>query len=368
MNGGAEEFREILKERARGPGNLGPLDPALCERAMRMILAGQATPAQTSGFLLVGRAVGDSPPEMAAYTRAARTLVRPVTIDNPSRVPLVSVAGSFDGKLRTFNTGALAALVAAAAGGRVLMFGGEGVPPKEGRTVFDALRNLGVQPPRSAGEVGEMMARSRLAATTAVHYLPELHALLKLRREMVRRTALNVVEKLVPPVPGSPLMLGVTHRSFLNLIPESLSTLEGGRALVYQAIEGSDEAPLDQNSTLVRVEGGVIREFRVAPAQVGLRPATKSDVPWNGPEDEAHRLEATLGGERGPVRDLILYNAGLRLLVAGAESEIRSAVDRARSALDSGAAGSLLEKLRTPGEAPVDDSRIRDGGLLVNGE
>src|SRR5918998_4941137 len=133
-----EEFREILKLRARGPAHLGFLDPGLCESAMELMLSGDATPVQIGGFLLVGGAVGDSPAELAAYARAALSFVR--TIEAPPGSPVVTVTGGFDGKIRTFNVGAAAALVAAAAGARVLMLGCEGIPPKEGRTVFDALR------------------------------------------------------------------------------------------------------------------------------------------------------------------------------------------------------------------------------------
>ena len=71
---GAENgFQEILRERARGPKNLGPLDTEMCERAMDMILTGEATPAQIGGFLLVGRAAGDDAQELAGYTRALRS-------------------------------------------------------------------------------------------------------------------------------------------------------------------------------------------------------------------------------------------------------------------------------------------------------
>ena len=64
-----EEFRRILYARARGPKHLGFLEPELCERAMELMLTGGATPAQIGGFRLVGRAVGDSAPELAAYAR-----------------------------------------------------------------------------------------------------------------------------------------------------------------------------------------------------------------------------------------------------------------------------------------------------------
>ena len=66
----------------------------------------------------------------------------------PTGPPTVTVTGGFDGKLRTSNVGAASALVAAAAGGRVVLPGSENVPPKFGRTNFDALRGLGIEAPQ----------------------------------------------------------------------------------------------------------------------------------------------------------------------------------------------------------------------------
>ncbi|MCA1719345.1 MAG: hypothetical protein LC781_21830 [Actinobacteria bacterium] len=341
-----EEFREILKLRARGPEHLGFLEPELCERAMELILAGVATPAQIGGFLLVGRAVGDSPAEMAAYARPMLSLARP--IEAPEGPPVVTVTGGFDGKIRTFNVGAAASLVAAAAGGRVLMLGCEGTPPKEGRTAFDALRDLGVPSPHNLLEAEISLAEHGFAATSAEHYLPELHALLDLRWEMVRRTVLNVVEKIVSPVPGSRMMVGITHRSFLESVPAALMDLGVEHALVYGAIEGSDEASLDGSSSLVRVRSGETEEFRVSPDSVGLSRATRADITWKSAEDETSRSLAALEGEAGPVGDLILYNAALRLWAADEGTSLAGWVERAREALNSGADLRLLDRLRQP--------------------
>ncbi len=340
------EFREILKTRARGPEHLDHLEPEMCERAMQLILSGEATPAQIGGFLLVGRAAGDSAEELAAYARAARSFVRP--IEPPEGPPTVSVAGGFDGKLRTFNAGAAASLVAAAAGGRVLMVGCEGTPPKEGRTVFEALRGLGVPTPRALAESEVSLAERGFAAASLEHYLPELHGLLGMRREMARRTAVNVVEKIVSPVAGSRVMVGVSHRSFLESISRALSSLGVEDALVYQAIEGSDEAALDGKSSLVRVREGGIEEFQVEPESVGLPRASRSRIPWQSPEDEARRLLAALEDEEGPLWALILYNAALRLWMCGEAASVAEGVEMAAEALRSGAALELLEGLRKP--------------------
>ena len=339
-----EAFREILKARARGPRHLGPLDPELCERAMELILSGEATPAQAAGFLLVGRAVGDESVELATYARAARSFVR--EIEPPAGGPIVTVTGGFDGKVGTFNVGAAASLVAAAAGGRVLMLGCEGTPPKEGRTVFDALRSLDIPSPHALGEAERSLAEHGIAATSTDHYLPELHALVGLRWEMARRTVLNVVEKVVSPVAGSRFVVGVTHRPFLKSVAAALVDLGVEHALVYTAIEGSDEAPLDGSSTLVRVRNARTEVFSVSPESVGLPRATRAQIPWRDAEDEARQTFGALEGEEGPAGALILYNAALRLWVGGEAVSLREGVDLSREALRSGAALNHAQRLR----------------------
>ncbi|HET7478922.1 MAG TPA: hypothetical protein VFJ72_05330 [Rubrobacteraceae bacterium] len=340
-----EEFREILKQRARGPTHLGELDPALCERAMELILSRAATPAQIGGFLLVGRAAGDSAAEIAAYTRPMRALAR--RIDAPSGPPVVTLTGGFDGKLRTFNVGAAASLVAAAAGGRTLLLGGENTPPKAGRTVFDALRGLGFAAPQGLEEAANSLTEHGIAATSVEHYLPELHALLGLRWEMARRTVLSVCEKIVSPVPETRWMIGVSHRPFLESVSRALIELGVRHALVYQAIEGSDEAPLDGSSSLVRIRDGEVEEFSVEPESLGLIRATKAHIPWRNEEDETRNLLAALGGAGAePVRALILYNAALRLWMGAPDtsSPLDGHLERAEAALESGAAVDLLER------------------------
>lgn len=230
------------------------------------------------------------------------------------------------------------------------MLGCEGTPPKEGRTAFDAQRDLGVPSPHSLVEAEISLAEQGFAATSIEHYLPEFHALLDFRWEMMRRTVLNVLEKIVSPIPGSRMMVGINHRPFLESIATALIDLGVEHALVYGAIEGSDEAPLDGTSSLVRVRSGETEEFHVSPHSVGLSRATRADIPWKDAEDETSRSLAALEGKAGPVRDLILYNASLRLWTAAADegTSLAGSVERAREALNSGAALRLLDRLRLP--------------------
>jgi anthranilate phosphoribosyltransferase len=347
LSEGWKEFAPYLKILARGPDSLCHLEPGVAEEATELILRGVASPAQAAGFFLIGRAKGNSALELAAISRAMRRFCH--HIEAPPGPPVVTVSGGFDGKTRTFNVGAAASLVAAAAGGQILALGGEDVPPKAGRTNFDALKSLGVNAPQTLDEASASLEEYGFAATTPEHYLPELHALLQIRREMVRRTALNVSEKLVSPVPGSRILVGMTHRHpFLKTIPEALVDLGVDYALVFQAIEGSDEAPLDGNSALVWVKNGNVEKFRILPESLGLSRATKANVPWKNPDDEARWLLFALHGKEGPVSNLILYNAALRLWVADEDTPLEDHVNKARETLLSGSALRLLEQLRQP--------------------
>lgn len=346
---GWREFVPYLKELARGPDSLADLEPERCREAMEMILAGVATPAQAASFLMIGRVKGNSASELAATSLAMRSFVRELS---PQSGPVVTVTGGFDGKLRTANLGAAASLIAAAAGARVLLVGSENVPPKEGHTNLAALRELGAAAPQTVEEAGESLASHGFAATSLAHYLPELHGLLQLRREMARRTALNVSEKLVSPVPGSTMMVGMTHRKpFLETMPQALVEMGVERALVFQAIEGSDEAPLDGSSALVVIEGGRVRETAVSPQRLGLRKVSRSDVPARD-GGQPHPTRAVLEGDAGPMRDVVLYNAALRIWMSvdeavgssPLEDRLAEPLERARAALDNGGAIRLLER------------------------
>jgi len=52
-----------------------------------------------------------------------------------------------------------------------------------------------------------------------------------------------------------------------------------------------------------------------------------------------------LGGQAGPVRDIVLLNAGAGLFVAGRAGSVREGITLAEVAIDSGRARSALETL-----------------------
>ena len=63
----------------------------------------------------------------------------------------------------------------------------------------------------------------------------------------------------------------------------------------------------------------------------------------NGPEQSRQMLIGVLDGQPGPARDIVLLNAGATLYAANVEPTLASGIERARAALDSGAARAKLD-------------------------
>jgi anthranilate phosphoribosyltransferase len=64
------------------------------------------------------------------------------------------------------------------------------------------------------------------------------------------------------------------------------------------------------------------------------------------PERNAELMQGLLAGRPGALRDVTLINAGAALVVAGLAADWRQGVERARGAIDTGAAAAKLEALR----------------------
>jgi anthranilate phosphoribosyltransferase len=97
---------------------------------------------------------------------------------------------------------------------------------------------------------------------------------------------------------------------------------------------------------VIEVRDGATEEWFVTPAELGFTEAPLELIAGGSPEENAAVVRAVLdGSEQGPARDIALLNAGAAILAAGATDDLRSGVDRAREAVDSGAASEVLAKL-----------------------
>ena len=124
----------------------------------------------------------------------------------------------------------------------------------------------------------------------------------------------------------------------------------GVDAWVFRGDDGLDELTTTTTSSVWVVHGGEVADGHGRPG--GPRPRRVAPPEDLRGGDAAHNAEVVrrlLAGEPGPVRDAVLLNAGAALAVyarpgGDVDDQLAAGLDRARDALDSGAAAATLER------------------------
>jgi anthranilate phosphoribosyltransferase len=97
------------------------------------------------------------------------------------------------------------------------------------------------------------------------------------------------------------------------------------------------------------VRDGTVTPTSVDPAAHGIAPATTEELRGGDAAHNASVVRRLLDGAPGAVRDAVLLNAGAALAVydggdAPLEEALDHGIDRARQAVDSGAARATLDR------------------------
>jgi len=184
---------------------------------------------------------------------------------------------------------------------------------------------------------------------------PAMKAVIGPRKELGMRTIFNVLGPLTNPAGADAQVLGVYDPDLVGTIARSLAHMPVEHALVVHGA-GMDEIGIHDETVAAEVDGDEVREFTIAPEDLGLDRAPIEAVSGGTPEENAADLRGIVDGSvTGPKRDLILANAGAAIYVAGETDTLAAGVERAAEAIDSGAAATKFAALCGDDEAVEGD-------------
>jgi anthranilate phosphoribosyltransferase len=106
-----------------------------------------------------------------------------------------------------------------------------------------------------------------------------------------------------------------------------------------------DELTTAGVSTVAEYKSGAVTTFEVAPEDAGIERAEAAALKGGEPAQNAALMRGLLAGERGRLRDIVLYNSAAALIVADRAADLREGVALAAQSLDSGAAAKVLDRL-----------------------
>jgi anthranilate phosphoribosyltransferase len=307
--------------------------------ALAEIMEGRATEVQTAAFLISLRAKGETVSELVGLARTMRSLAAHVEIDEPD---LLDTAGTGGGPT-TFNISTTAALIAAGAGCKVAKHGNRSATSKSGSA--DVLEALGVDIELGPAEVATCIEEIGFGFMFAPKHHKAMAHVVPVRKELAVRTIFNFLGPLTNPAGANAHLLGVSDRSYQEIIAEALVQLGTLRALVVSADDGIDELSIASRTRVIEVADGGTEEWFVEASDFGLATAPLDAIPGGAPAENAAVVRSVLEGEPGPARDVSILNAGAAIYVAGGAADLAGGVTAAGEAIDTGNAAGVLARL-----------------------
>jgi anthranilate phosphoribosyltransferase len=307
---------------------------------MRLIMTGQATPAQIGGFLIGLRMKGETVDEIAAAASVMRELATPVPVSGPH---LVDTCGTGGDGAATFNISTASALVTAAAGARVAKHGNRSVSSSSGSA--DVLEAAGVNLDLDAAQVAQCVDSIGVGFLFAPRHHSAMKHAIGPRREMGVRTMFNLLGPLTNPAGAPNQVLGVFSADWLEKLAQVLAKLGSNHVLVVHADDGLDEISIGSPTQVAELKGGEITAYRIAPEQFGLQTGRVEDLVVKNAQESLDLIKQVLDNTPGAARDIVVLNAGAAIYASGIADSLAAGVEAAQRVIASGAAKQKLKDL-----------------------
>ena len=166
------------------------------------------------------------------------------------------------------------------------------------------------------------------------------------------KTFFNILGPLTNPAGAPNILMGVFHPDLVGIQVRALQRLGAEHALVVYGRDGMDEVSLGAATLVGELKDGEIREYEIHPEDFGLAMQSNRSIKVATPAESVTLLRGVLEGQAGAARDIVLLNAGVALYAAGVAASIPAGIERARTAIDSGAAKAKLAQVAAFSQNP----------------
>lgn len=319
------------------------LDRDEIQSAMREILSGESDLECVKAFLLALKSKGETADEVGALVEVLYAHSAPIAIAERA----VDTVGTGGDGAHTINISTTAAIIAAAAGARVVKHGNRAVSSKSGASDF--LEALGVVPGLDGSGVERTVRELGIGFCFAPIFHPAMRFAAPARKELGVPTVFNILGPLANPAKPQAAAIGVANER-MHLVMAQVMAEKGCDGFVFRGDDGLDEITLATTTSVLSIGKAEIKSDRIDAHDFGMSNAPIEAIVGGDAAENARISRAIFAGERGAPRDAVLLNAAVAIAAfeGDLESDIKSRITRglrqAEKAVDSGAAIALLEK------------------------
>ena len=307
---------------------------------MRRIMSGEMSPVMIAALTIGLRVKKETIGEIAAAAQVMREFATPVPVAD--RTHLVDIVGTGGDSSHTFNISTASMFVAAAAGARVAKHAGRSVSSTSGSA--DVMEALGACITLGPEAIARCLAETGIGFMFAPNHHSAMKHAAPVRRELGVRTIFNILGPLTNPAGAPNQLLGVFHPDLVGIQVRVLQRLGSEHVMVVYGMNGMDEISLSGETMVGELKDGEVHEYVVHPSDFGLPVYDSRVLRVANTQESVGCIQRALANEEGPVRDVVLLNAGAALYCAGVATSVAEGVRRAREAVASGAAQAKLRQ------------------------
>ncbi|GAB3483075.1 anthranilate phosphoribosyltransferase [Polaromonas eurypsychrophila] len=316
-------------------------------KIVRLIMSGELSPVMMAALITGLRVKKETIGEITAAAQVMREFSTKVHVADKTH--LVDIVGTGGDGSHTFNISTCSMFVAAAAGAKVSKHGGRSVSSKSGSA--DVLEALGININLPPEAIAKCIEEVGVGFMFAPNHHPAMKNVAPVRKELGVRTIFNILGPLTNPADAPNILMGVFHSDLVGIQVRALQRLGAEHALVVYGKDGMDEISLGAATVVGELKNGEITEYEIHPEDFGLAMASNRALRVETPEQSMAMLLGVLANEPGAARDIVILNAGAALYAANVTDSMKTGINLARQAIESGAAQGKLEQLVSTSKA-----------------
>ena len=319
------------------------LDVAEVQWCMNEILTGNTENDVIKDFLIALKSKGETSLEVGALVDQMYEHCAPITI-NERAVDTVGTGG--DGA-HTINISTTAAIIAAAAGVKVVKHGNRAASSKSGSA--DLLEALGIHINLDGTGVEKTFSELGIGFCFAPVFHPAMRFAGPARKELATPTVFNILGPMANPAKPQAAAIGVANESMHLVMAQVLGDRDVD-GFVFRGDDGLDEITLATTTSVLTIGGGEITRGLIDPLDFGIDRAPIASLVGGDSVENARITTAIFAGEKGAPRDAVVLNAAAAIAAYEARFDLNLqermalGVSRAIDAIDSGASTRLVSK------------------------
>ena len=317
------------------------LDSEDVQWCMNQILIGEADKEVIKEFLLALKEKGETSEEVGALVTQMYQHCGPISIGERA----VDTVGTGGDGAHTINISTTAAIIAAAAGVKVVKHGNRAASSKSGSA--DLLEALGININLDGFGVEKTFKEIGIGFCFAPVFHPAMRYAAQARKELGIPTVFNILGPMANPAKPQAAAIGVANDR-MHLVMAQVLANRGVDGFVFRGDDGLDEITLATTTSVLSIGVGEISSDLIDPQDFDIQRAPISALVGGDATENARITTAIFAGERGAPRDAVVLNAAAAIAAYDARFDLNLhermslGVLRAIQAIDSGASTRLV--------------------------